>query len=117
LAEVLCEQAAKEQGLSIICLRIAKPVNAEDPALKARRLRPQWIAFSELVRAYALALTAPEIAFEIITLVGDSSRRRWDLSKAERVLGYRPALRLEDLGFTLGEEREPFPEARGRKSQ
>ena len=108
LAEVLCQQAAKERGLSIVCLRIAKPVDADDPALKTRRLRPQWIAFSELVRAYALALTAPDTGFEIITLVGDSSRRRWDLSKAERVLGYQPRLRWDDLDFTLGEEREPF---------
>ena len=108
LAEVLCEQAARQLGLSIVCLRIPKPIDPEDPELKTRRLRPQWIAFPELVRAYALALAAPNIAFEIITVVGDSSRRRFDLSKAERVLDYRPAIRLEDLGFTLGEEREPF---------
>ena len=108
LAEVLCEQAAKERGLSIVCLRIAKPVDANDPALKTRRLRPQWIPFSELVRGYSLALSAPDIEFEIITVVGDSSRRRWDLSKAERVLGYRPHLRWDDLDVTLGDEREPF---------
>ena len=112
LAEMLCEQSVKQLGLSIVCLRIAKPVDETDPELKTRRIRPQWIAFSELVRAYALALSAPGIGFEIITLVGDSSRRRWDLSKAERLLGYKPALRLEDLGFELGDEREPFPEAR-----
>jgi uronate dehydrogenase len=114
LAEVLCEQAARQLGLSIVCLRIPKPVDPEDPELKTRRLRPQWIAFSELVRAYALALTAPDIQFEIITIVGDSSRRRFDLSKADRVLGYRPAIRLEEFGFTLGDEREPFPEAGGQ---
>jgi uronate dehydrogenase len=108
LAEVLCEQAAMQLGLSIVCLRITKPVDALDPALKTRRLRPQWIAFSELVRAYSLALSAADVGFEIVTIVGDSSRRRWDLSKAERVLGYRPEIRMEDLGFTLGEEREPF---------
>ncbi len=113
LAEILCEQAALQEGLSIVCLRIAKPVDTDDPALKTRRLRPQWIPFSELVRGYALALTAANIGFEIITLVGDSSRRRWDLSKAERVLGYRPELRWDDLGFTLGDEREPFPGERG----
>ncbi len=110
LAEVLCEQAAIQHGLSIVCLRIAKPVDTSDPALKTQRLRPQWIAFSELIRAYSLALSAPNIGFEILTLVGDSSRCRWDLSKAERLLGYRPELRLEDQGFTLGDEREPYAE-------
>jgi uronate dehydrogenase len=110
LAEVLCEQAAKRLGLSIVCLRISKPVDTEDPALKAHRIRPQWIAFSELAKGYALALTVPNIGFEILTLVGDSTSRRWDLSKAETILGYRPSVRLEDLGYTLGEEREPYPE-------
>ena len=108
LAEVVCEQMAKAHGLSIVCLRIAKPVDSDDPEFKTRPIRPQWIAFSELVRAYSLALVAPNIGFEILTLVGESSRRRWDLSKAERIIGYRPELRLEDLGFQLGDEREPF---------
>jgi len=111
LAEVLCRQMARDLGLSIACLRIAKPVDPEDPVLKTRPIRPQWIAFSELARAYALALTAADLDFEILTLVGESSRRRWDLEKAERVLGYRPELRLEDLGFVLGDEREPLPES------
>lgn len=110
LAEILCEQAARRSGLSIVCLRISKPVDTSDPALKAHRIRPQWIAFSELARGYALALAASDIGFEIITLVGDSANRRWDLSKAEKLLGYRPQVRLEDLGYTLGEEREPYPE-------
>jgi hypothetical protein len=61
-----------------------------------------------LVEAYRRALLAPDVGFEIVTLVGESSHRRWDLAKAERVLGYRPSLRLEDLGCELGDEREPF---------
>jgi uronate dehydrogenase len=117
LAEVLCEEAARQFGLSIVCLRISKPVDTEDPALKAHRIRPQWIAFSELARGYALALAAPHIGFEILTLVGDSTNRRWDLSKAETILGYRPLLRLEDLGYTLGEEREPYPEVKSENPQ
>src|SRR5205823_6330127 len=55
---------------------------------------PQWVA--------------SDIGFEIVTVVGESSRRRWDLGKAERLLGYRPAVRLEELGYELGDEREPL---------
>jgi uronate dehydrogenase len=104
LGEILCEQAALSSGLSIVCLRIAKPIDLEDPAWKNRPLRPQWIAFPDLCEAYRLALSADNLRFEIVTIVGESSRRRWDLSKAERVLGYRPQYRLEDLGYTLGGE-------------
>ena len=67
-------------------------------------LRAQWIGFPDLLRAYELALTAPGIGFEIIHLVGESSQRRWDLSAAERALGYRPEYRLEDLGYRLEAE-------------
>ena len=108
LAEVACEHYAREHGLSTICLRIAKPIDPADPAWQGRRVRPQWVPFPDLLEAYRLALEAPGIGFEIVTIVGESSRRRWDISKAERVLGWRPALRLEDLGFELGGEREPF---------
>jgi uronate dehydrogenase len=104
LAEILCEQAARTSGLSVVCLRIAKPIDLEDPSWKHRPLRPQSIAFPDLLEAFRLAVTAAEVKFEIITIVGESSRRRWDLSKAERVLGYRPQYRLEDLGYTLGPE-------------
>lgn len=108
LAEVLCEHAAKAHGLSVVCLRIPKPIDLTDPAWKRQHLRPQWIAFPDLLEAYRLALIAPGIGFEIITAVGDSSRCRWDLSKARRLLGYEPRHRLEDLGFKLGDEHEPL---------
>jgi uronate dehydrogenase len=107
LAEVLCEQAAREFKLSIVCLRIAKPIDLDDPAWKARPIRPQWIAFPDLVEAYRLAVAASDVEFEIVTIVGEGSRRRWDLLKAERVLGYRPTLRLEDMGYMSGDEAAP----------
>jgi nucleoside-diphosphate-sugar epimerase len=108
LAEALCEQSAREDGLSVLCLRIAKPVDAEYLARRSGPLRPQWIAISDLMRAYDLALSAENIGFEIVTVVGESSRRRWDLSRAEQILGYRPQVRLEDAGYELGDEREPY---------
>lgn len=108
MAEAACEHAARTQGLSVICLRIPKPIDLQDERWKTARLRPQWIAMPELVRAFSLALTAPDVGFEIVTITGASSRGRWDLSKAERVLGYRPQMRLEDLGYQLGDEAEPL---------
>jgi uronate dehydrogenase len=108
LGEVLCEHYSRQCGLSIVCLRIPKPISLDEPTWKQSRVRPQWIAFPDLVQAYRLALTVPDIGFEIITVVGESSQRLWDLTRAERVLGYRPSVRLEELGYQLGEEREPF---------
>jgi uronate dehydrogenase len=110
MGEVLCEHFARSFGLSIVCLRIPKPIDPTDAAWKERRIRPQWLAFPDLVQAYRLALTAPKINFEIVTIVGESSRRRWDLSRAESVLGYRPTIRLEEMGLRLGDEEESFTE-------
>jgi nucleoside-diphosphate-sugar epimerase len=109
LGEVLCEDFARTSALSVVCLRIPKPIDPKDPVWQKAPIRPQWLPFPDLIQAYRLALVAPDIGFEIITVVGESSSRRWDLSKAERVLGYRPTCRLEDLGFLLGAEDEPYP--------
>lgn len=107
LGEILCEHAARTHGLSIVCLRISKPIDLDDPSWKNRPIRPQWVAFPDLVEAYRMALRTPDAGFEIVTVVGESARCRWDLSKAEQVLGYRARHRLEDLGYTLGGETEP----------
>src|SRR5262249_40836181 len=108
IAETMCEHFARAHGLSAICLRIPKPIDLDEPATKARPVRPQRIAFTDLVQAYRQALVVPGITFEIVTVVGESTRRRWDLTKAENVLGYRPTVWLERVGYQLGEEREPY---------
>jgi uronate dehydrogenase len=108
LGEILCEHQAQSSGMSVVCVRIPKPIDLTDPTWQNRPIRPQWLAFPDLVQAVRLALVAPDIGFEIVTVVGESSRRRWDLSRAERILGYRPTVRLEELGYRLGDEHEPF---------
>jgi hypothetical protein len=92
--------------MSLVCLRIPKPIDPRDPRWRGRRLRPQWLPFAGLIQAYQLALTATDIGFEIITVVGESAQRRWELEKARRVLGYRPTAQLERMGFEMGDERE-----------
>jgi uronate dehydrogenase len=107
LGEVMCQQTASH-GMSVICLRIPKPIDLGEVRFRQRPIRPQWLAFPDLIQAYRLALTAPAVEFATMTIVGESSRRRWDLSKAERVLQYRPSIRLEELGYQLGSESEPL---------
>lgn len=104
LGEVIAADYHQRHGVEAVCLRIAKPVDLNNPDVRARPVLPQWIPFPDLCRAYELALTASEVGCEIVHLVGESSRRRWDLSRAEQVLGYRPVIRLEELGYTLGPE-------------
>lgn len=108
LAEEVCRHAARGHRMSTLCLRIAKPIALDDPFWKSRPIRPQFVPFPDLIQAYRLAVTAAEIDFEIVTIVGDSDRRRWDLSKAERLLGYRPQIRWEETEYEIGTEDEPL---------
>jgi len=103
LGEVIAADYHRRYSLSAVCLRIAKPVDIDDPATRETPVRPQWIAFPDLLQAYERALTVPGLGFEVLHLVGESSVRRWDLSKAERVLGYRAEHRLEELGYRFSE--------------
>lgn len=101
LGEVMGRTYHEQHGLDVLALRIAMPVDPDDPALRLAPIRPQWIAFPELCRAYRLALQNFPSGCHMAHLVGESSRRRWDLSEAERLFGYRPAYSLEDHGCTL----------------
>lgn len=109
LAEEICGYFARQHGLSIVCLRIAKPIDPGDPIFRHHPIRPQWLSFEDLMRGYLLALEASVEGLEIVTLVGESDRRRWDLARAERVLGYRPSLRWEETDLVLGDERALYP--------
>jgi uronate dehydrogenase len=106
LTKTLVEQVARyhatASGLEVVVVRLSAPF---DPQRKPQRLRPQQVPFPDLARAFALALTVPLEGFHIVTVVGESSRRAWDLGAARRVLGYEPGQRLDDLGI---EWAEPF---------
>jgi uronate dehydrogenase len=102
--------AARRRGAAAhspeaITLRIAAPLDLDDPDLRRRPVRPQQVPLPDLAQAFALALTVRLRGYEVVTIVGDSSRRLWDLKPARRVLGYRPSYYLDDLGVTFA---DPF---------
>ena len=92
-------------ALEAITLRIAAPLDLDDPDLRRRPVRPQQGPLPDRAQAFALALTVRLRDYEVVTIVGDSSRRLWDLKPALRVLGYRPGYYLDDLGVTFA---DPF---------
>jgi uronate dehydrogenase len=115
LTKALGEEIARHyasHGLEVVTLRIAAPLDISDPALRQRRVRPQQVPFPDLARAFALALTVPLSVHEVVTIVGESSRRVWDLDPARRVLGYVPQYRLDDLGVQLADPFDVPPQER-----
>lgn len=94
-----------QHAMEAIILRISRPFDPDDPELVRRSYRPQQIPFPDLAQAFTKALTVPLKKFEVVTIVGASSRPIWDLADAKRVLGYKPQYNLDDLRITFA---EPF---------
>jgi uronate dehydrogenase len=105
LSEEIAHHYARSCGMEVITLRIAAPFDVNDPRLHERAIRPQQIPFPDLAQAFLKALTVPLARYELVTIVGHSSKCCWDLEAARRVLGYCPQYRLDDLGVTFA---EPF---------
>lgn len=105
LAEEVGRYFAVAHGLDVVVLRIAAPLAVEGVNLVGRRVRPQQVPIPDLAQAFARALTVPLSGFHVVTIVGESSRRAWDLGPARRLLGYEPQYRLDDLGVVFG---DPF---------
>ncbi|HTU23542.1 MAG TPA: NAD(P)-dependent oxidoreductase [Gemmataceae bacterium] len=100
LSENIARYYAEAQGMEVVTLRIAAPLDLDDPKGLRQPVRPQQIPLPDLAQAFIRALTVPLPRYEIVTLVGESSRRIWDLEAARRVLGYEPRYRLDDLGVS-----------------
>lgn len=98
LSEQIARHYAEMHKMEVITLRIAAPLDIEDPQQLRQPVRPQQVPLPDLAQAFVQALTVPLTRYEIVTIVGESSRRIWDLGPARRVLAYEPRYRLDDLG-------------------
>ena len=75
LAEQIAEHYAQARGLEVIVLRIAAPLDVEQPNRLSKPIRPQQIPYCDLAQAFARALTVPLHGFRVVTIVGESSGR------------------------------------------
>ncbi len=75
-------------GVQSVCLRIGSVVKGDDPAPNPR-LRSTWLSHRDLVQLVQCSLQA-DVAFGIYYGVSNNHRRFWDISNAERELGYHP---------------------------
>ncbi len=99
LSEDIARHYALAHGLEVLTLRIAAPLDINDPHLAGKAVRPQQVPIPDLAQAFARALTVPVQGYQTVTIVGESSQRCWDLEPARRVLGYEPRYCLDELGM------------------
>jgi uronate dehydrogenase len=96
LTEQIARHYAERNNMEVITLRISAPLDINDPEHLRQPVRPQQIPLPDLAQAFERALTVPLPRYETVTIVGESSRRIWDLGPARRILGYEPQYRLDD---------------------
>ena len=104
LTKALGEKIAAHYSefMDVVVVRISRPFDPQHPP---STLRPQQIPFPDLAQALSKALTVKISKFEVVTIVGHSSRPIWDLAEAKQALGYEPKYYLDDLGIPFA---EPF---------
>jgi uronate dehydrogenase len=115
LSETIARHYAEAHGMEVITLRIAAPLDPSSAKRHGHSIRPQQVPFADLAQAFSKALTVPLRRYEVVTIVGESSRRIWDLEPARRVLGYAPSVHLDELNVPF---MDPFelPEMAVQKS-
>jgi hypothetical protein len=76
--------------MRVICLRIGQVREDDDPSMDPTgRARAIWISFRDTVQIVQRSLAA-DVRFGIYYGVSGNARRFWDISNAERELGYQP---------------------------
>jgi NAD+ dependent glucose-6-phosphate dehydrogenase len=87
-AEAIARMYYELYGLQSVCLRIGSVVQGDDPAPDPR-MKSTWLSHRDLVELVKCSLRA-DVGFGIYYGVSNNRGRFWDISDAERELGYHP---------------------------
>jgi len=108
MGEEVCRFFARRHGMSIVCLRLCGvKTDAEWADRQTWKPQPDWTKefgvhramtthVDDVARAIHLALTAPNIGFELLHIAADNTGRVTEIARAKEVLGFWPAHRLDD---------------------
>ena len=75
-------------ALESVCLRIGSATQDDDPGSNPR-MRSTWLSHRDLLQLVKCSLQA-DVKFGIYYGVSNNKKRFWDISDAERELGYQP---------------------------
>lgn len=87
--EALARYYCARWGLSSVCLRIGSVLADDDPTGHART-RKTWLSHRDLVQLVRKSLLS-DVVFGIYYGVSGNTGRFWDITNAQRDLGYEPA--------------------------
>lgn len=88
--EALARQYADRHQMSMICLRIAWFQGYDSPELRQRsELLSHWCSPRDLAQLITKSIQA-DVSFAIFFGVSNNVSRFWDISNAQRLIGYEP---------------------------
>ncbi len=87
--EAMGRYYSEQFGMEVACLRIGNVNRHDDPTHNVRHMAV-WMSHRDLAQMVDRSLSVQGLRFEIFYGVSGNRWRFWDISHAERVLGYRP---------------------------
>ncbi|MBI2938813.1 MAG: NAD(P)-dependent oxidoreductase [Chloroflexi bacterium] len=99
--EALGRYYADAFGLSIICLRIG----SFQPRPQDRRHLSTWLSPRDLAQLTWRAIES-DVRFLVCYAISGNTRRYWDITSAQRVLGYEPEDNAEEFAGELEQSTE-----------
>jgi len=93
VSKIFGEAIAREYfdlyGLESICLRIGAVLRDDDPTRVEERDAKLWLSHQDLVQLFKKSLEG-KVKFGIYYGISDNQKRFYDISNAEKELGYKP---------------------------
>lgn len=106
VGEEACRMFATRHELSTVCLRLCNVVDSFEWQKAQQAQTPQvgWEQYwrsmtthtTDVARAIHLALTVPDMRYELIHISADNKGRVTEIQKAKELLGFWPAYRLNE---------------------
>jgi galactose mutarotase-like enzyme len=96
-AEALGRFYSDKYGISVICLRIGSFASEPNPKNKNDRLYKTWLSPRDLAQLIQLSIEKEDLGFQIFYGVSNNTQRFWDISNAQKLLGYNPQDNIDDF--------------------
>ncbi len=89
-AEALGRFYADNYDMSVFCIRIGSAIDSEVPTGRGERILSTWFSYRDIAQMVGLCIDATDIKFGMFFGISGNTRRFWDISNAQEILGYAP---------------------------
>ena len=88
--EALGRYYSDNYGMSVFCIRIGSAIDSEVPTGRGARILSTWFSYKDMAQMIGLCIDSTDIKFGTFFGISGNTRRFWNISNAQEVLGYAP---------------------------